>query len=388
MAALDFPASPTNGQQFSGYTYDASKGAWQWNTIEPSIENLTDTTVGSPANGQLLQYNGSAWVNSANSAAISGNAIINGDFGVWQRGTSFGSGALYFADRWVFNVAGAGTSAITRESFTPGDIESVGYGNAEFFARVNISSAFTDSNFSQSVEDVNTFVGQEATVSFWAKAASPVSLQVRYTQDFGSGGSAANTKSFGTASLTTSWQRFSFVKTMDSVSGKTIGANNKLILTFVTGANVNTLDVWGVQVEAGPVATPFRLAGGGSKAAELALCHRYYQTIEHIQIFAMAAPYADSNGIHTTSWQFPYGKMRAVPSLLYQDELGNSERFSIQRNNQNNFAQDNINLRPFGGAVTTELVRTFSLYNETSGFSSTGDFGLAKALNVRLDAEL
>ena len=424
MAALDFPDSPSNGDEFSGYVYDSAKGVWNRLPTLPALDLVAfsatapsspqdgqfwfDTTSskmyvyyndGSSAQwvstlgglagqtgeeGQILVHNGTEWLPSD---GISHNAIINGDFGIWQRGTTF-SGAGYTADRFYVHDSGA-TIAATRETFSPNDITAVGYGSAKYFCRIVASAADDNWGLWQNIEDVETFSNQVVTASFWAKSSDVSELRPAFVQYFGSGGSSTVITYTSIVSLSSSWARYSVTATIPSVSGKTIVAGSLLRLQILNPNNeVGTFDIWGVQLEAGSVATPFRLAGGGSKAAELALCHRYYQTIEHIQIFAMAAPYADSNGIHTTSWQFPYGKMRAVPSLLYQDELGNSERFSIQRNNQNNFAQDNINLRPFGGAVTTELVRTFSLYNETSGFSSTGDFGLAKALNVRLDAEL
>ena len=51
------------------------------------------------------------------------NKIINGDFGIWQRGTSFSNPAngAYTADRWTIGHNGTGaTRTVSQQSFTAG----------------------------------------------------------------------------------------------------------------------------------------------------------------------------------------------------------------------------------------------------------------------------
>ena len=237
------------------------------------------TDVVSPVSGDSLVYNGTDWVNGPRS----GNAIINGDFGVWQRGTSFtgvvGSG-IYTSDRWRYAILGGGSATIDRQSFTPDDVNAIGYGDAEYYLRWDTTdvTSMTTNFLHNRIEDVRTFAGQTVTVSFWAKASSSYNMVVQLSQQFGSGGSSAANVG-DTVSLTTSWTRHSVTLDVASMSGKTIGASSYVELRFFGDVTATrTYDIWGVQLEAGSVATPFRPAGGGSKAAELALCQRYFQS--------------------------------------------------------------------------------------------------------------
>jgi hypothetical protein len=214
----------------------------------------------------------------------SGNAIINGAFDIWQRGTSFTnpSANTYTADR--FNVEANGTGAtrtISRLSLSPAEIIANNFGDASFALRFNQSvagSGGTINFFRQRIEDVRTLSGQVVTLSFWAKANAEVTLETPvFSQNFGSGGSSSTFTGSRSYSLTTSWQRFTFTVTMPSVSGATIGTNSFVDLYLRLPLNSTfTFDIWGVQLEAGAVATPFK-RNAPSIAAELAACQRYYQ---------------------------------------------------------------------------------------------------------------
>jgi hypothetical protein len=232
-------------------------------------------------------------VTSINGGPLAGfrNAIINGNFDIWQRGVSqSGAPGLYFfgADRWRSgqdNGTG-GTLTVSRQSFTLG--QTAVPGEPTFFQRVQLSGSPTgyDFNFTTGlgnyifhrIEGVRTFAGQQVTVSFWMKANASRTVQVYLSQRFGTGGSP----SVGVQGLeqqftaTTAWQKFTFTVTMPSISGKTLGTNgdDHLELGFVTNPNQTwTIDLAQVQVEAGPVATPFERRPIGT---ELALCQRYF----------------------------------------------------------------------------------------------------------------
>jgi hypothetical protein len=212
------------------------------------------------------------------------NKIINGDFGIWQRGTSFTATGTetYTADRWLVSSGGGGVCAITQQTFTPGSAPVSGYEGKYFLQANYTTSGTTTVGLTQKIEDVRTFAGQTVTVSFWARVTSGTFAGVGpdLVQYFGSSGSSTvvNTSSSGAVTLTTSWQRFSFPFTLPSISGKTIaGGNDALWARINLGTTgTNTFQYWGFQVEAGSVATAFQTATG-TLQGELAACQRYYQ---------------------------------------------------------------------------------------------------------------
>jgi hypothetical protein len=217
------------------------------------------------------------------------NKIINGDFGIWQRGTSFSNpvNGSYNADRWLVLYDGTGsTRSVTRQTFTPGT-SPTGY-EAQYFLRYNQSVAGSGATYSvleTKLEDVRTFAGQTVTVSFWAKSSTtttPPFLPYIW-QNFGSGGSSPGvvvSTPVSNPNLSSSWQRYTYTATVPSISGKTVGAGSFIYLDITMPINTTfTIDIWGVQLEYGSKATPFQTASGGSPQAELAMCQRYFQII-------------------------------------------------------------------------------------------------------------
>ena len=214
------------------------------------------------------------------------NAIINGDFNVWQRGTSFTpANAAFTADRWsnVFDGSGA-TRTVSRQTFTAGNtIPGYEFGYFYRFAQSVAGTGGTYNLFQNRMEDVRTFAGQTVTISFWGKAAASTNLvKLNFEQEFGTGGSpsagVSTDLSTGTITLTTSWQRFSYTVTVPSISGKTVGTTTPGFLGLRIWCPVNstfTLDFVGFQVELGSTATSFQTASG-TIGGELALCQRYY----------------------------------------------------------------------------------------------------------------
>jgi hypothetical protein len=210
------------------------------------------------------------------------NAIINGAFDIWQRGTSFSTASGYVggytADRWRSAFDGTtGSYSISQQVFTPGSSPVSGW-DSSYFARYAVTSFGTGSirAFDHAIEDARTFAGQVVTASIYLKADSSRTVGLQLYQNFGSGGSSEVYTTTSSFNVTTSWQRFTATFTLPSVSGKTVNAGSALWFRLLTPAGVNsTLDIWGVQLELGSTATPFR-RNANSLQGELAACQRYY----------------------------------------------------------------------------------------------------------------
>lgn len=257
------------------------------------------------------------------------NAIINGDFFVNQRGfTTTTSSGTYGLDRFKYFYTG-GTSTYSVQQFTPGTAPVAGYEAVQYARLVTTGqSAAGDYTFlTQVAENPRLFAGQTVTMSFWAKAASGTpKVSFEFTQYFGTGGSPSATVNTygGQVTLSTSWARYSLTFNVPSVSGKTFGTTANTAFTQLVwwvsagssfdsrtgtiGIQSNTFDIWGIQIEAGSVATPFTTASG-SIGGELALCQRYYF------VGGNAAPgVAATNSIARFSVPFPV-TMRVAPTV-------------------------------------------------------------------------
>lgn len=285
------------------------------------------------------------------------NKIINGDFRFNQRVfTSNTTTGSYNFDRWLQTNSG-GSFTVTPQTFTAGAAPLAPYEAINFLRGVTASqSAAGDfAYFSQRIEDVRTLANQSVTVSFWAKANTGTpKIGVELSQNFGSGGSPSaqvNTPG-GAVTLSTSWARYSVTITNPSITGKTIGttANTSYLELnlWTSSGSTNatrassigiqnwTADIWGVQVEAGSVATPFTTASGTIQG-ELALCQRYYFKTYNIEtaVGTNAAEgglitFAASTNSTNQYWGSVRFKvtMRSAPTITTYGYQGNTGRIT------------------------------------------------------------
>jgi hypothetical protein len=257
------------------------------------------------------------------------NRCLNGDYSIWQRGTSFTLATATLtmtADRYYIYSDFLGTSSVSRQTFTPGTAPVSGYESA-YFLRFTAGTTSSYYEYGQKIEDVRTLANQSATFSFWAKASVATTLTSKLAQNFGSGGSSQVVTTLGTHSITTSWQRFTVSVTVPSVSGKTIGTSSYVtpILTTASITGSQTIDTWGWQFESGSAATAFAVATG-SIATELVACQRYYirySAVSNYSIFANSA-FAQNTTVGAGIFSFPV-QMRITPSSIETSTLAFSK---------------------------------------------------------------
>ena len=300
------------------------------------------------------------------------NAIINGAFDIWQRGTSFSSPATatYTADRFTQGFDGTGaTRTITRELFSPGSAPAtseIGIFHYRYAQSVAGSGGTFLNIFQQYVENVRTFSGQTVTYSIWAKAATAGNYVMGIGQNFGSGGSAFTGAGSRTIAVTTSWQRFSLTVTMPSISGKTIGLNNFLDVYIQATPNTTfTLDLWGVQLESGTVANDFR-RNANSLQGELAACQRYFFQMANSSLDCQLGPTSRSSTTFSSLTYYLPVQMRVSPTLIASVAGGTFFR-SVEYDTSFNITT---------GAITGVSILT-SINNQVVDMGFTRSAGLA-----------
>ena len=275
---LKWAASPQSTLSAKGSLVSAS-----------AANTLAELTVGT--DGQTLVANSAAttglqWASTPSAS----NPVLNSAMQVWQRGTSFAiasSTATYTADRWCVQRNATG-STISRQA--TGDTTNLPF--IQYGLRIQRDSGNTSTQLiaaSQSFESVNSipFAGKTITVSFYAKAGANYSSasSVFKMQIYSGTGTDQNVLSGltgsavvidGSATLTTTYQRFTFTGTVAAT------ATQLAIYSFYTpvgtaGAN-DWAEITGVQIDIGSVALPFRTFSQ-TLQGELAACQRYYVRI-------------------------------------------------------------------------------------------------------------
>lgn len=183
-------------------------------------------------------------INSGSSSAIGianmlRQAIMNGNFDIWQRGTSFTNPASgsFTSDRWAVsnNPDGGVLPVVTlsRQTLTPGDIL-----GSFYFSRLAVDgagSAFgANANYMkrQKIENGTRFLcgsGKKVTIAFYARSSiAGKRLAISPVQDYGSGGvpSAAEALAGQYVTLSAAWTRYTLTFTTNTLVSKTFGSNN------------------------------------------------------------------------------------------------------------------------------------------------------------------
>lgn len=235
------------------------------------------------------------------------NAVINGDFNIWQRGVSFVSvvDQQYTADRWLYAKSGAMVHDISRST----DIPTVAQAGRAFNYSLLIDCQTIDSSISatdfcvieQRIEGYNflPIAQRPLTLSFWVKATK-IGIHCAYIKN--TGGDRAYVAEF-TINASDTWEfktinfpatpaagTWNYVNGIGLFVGFTLACGSNLQTTPNTWQNngaigsanqVNACDnaannfrLCGIQLETGSIATSFEQR---SLNHELYLCQRYYE---------------------------------------------------------------------------------------------------------------
>ncbi|HHT9129278.1 MAG TPA: hypothetical protein ACFYEC_00245 [Candidatus Brocadiaceae bacterium] len=326
------------------------------------------------------------------------NFITNGDFQIWQAGTSFtglvfGPPVTYVADMWEADGEAAAIAfSVTRQAAgTPG----------RFVARVqrDAGSATVGTpviSWSSPIATVAGIAGNYLTISFKARAGANYSATggllgvVMYT------GTGATDESFffggggftGNATVLTAFP--ALTATLDSYTFTTpapVGATvTQLAVQFyfpttvgVAGAN-DYFDVTDVQVELGQAATPFNRP---SFNESLAACqYLYYKT------FAYATVPAQNVGATTGEFIFPATRVAAVVnfsnSFVFPAPLAINPTITFY-----NPAAANAEARDESAAGDCTVTSTYNKTSSSFNVITTGNAGtvVGNALGVHFVAD-
>jgi hypothetical protein len=309
-----------------------------------------------------LSGKGTGGIKDKNNDYLSSNnsmarqAIINGNFDVWQRGvtvTPADPTTTFLADHWFDHVQKDGgtlpTLTRTREILTSGDIP-----NAFYYSRLTTNGAGTSlgassyHRFRQRIENGTRFLcgnGKKVTLSFYARSSiANKRLGIMCYQSYGTGGSPSTVETIITKepiTLTSSWTKYTATFTTNTLAGKTFGTANDDTLTFdlismwgstfgnasvypsvsaETYVGSGTIDIAQVQLCAGDVALPFMPK---SYDEELRACQRYCQVISSA---SNANTPIGTGFCYSTTLALPFRKldttMRIKPTIESISDVG------------------------------------------------------------------
>lgn len=266
--------------------------------------NATNAGMGAlnsdaPTDGQTYGRRSGTWnavpVTTGN---VGRNLIHNGMFNVQQRGVGpFTTNNVITADRWKLVFSNDTGVQANIGTMTSGAIAAIGDESAVYNLTVgttgnSAANAFTE--ITQGIEIVKRLAGKTITISFWATASvAGFKLGLNGYCFYGTGGSPSSPVSWQTpgiaVTLTTGWARYSVTFTVPSSIGKTlgtdVGSDSNTLQIFLSSSTTNgpsagnigvqtgTVQLWGVQLEIGSVATPLEKI---EYADDLRHCQRFY----------------------------------------------------------------------------------------------------------------
>lgn len=242
------------------------------------------------------------------------NLIINGDFDIWQRGTSFNNSAIWTADRWA--QGNGNTDRVTTNS---------GYA-------LKHTSLSSDPYVYQTIEDPSMkLVGEFITISFHLKTSTGINRLQYLTVDtvnyfhVEQGSGLGGIVEVPSELSDEGYRKFVLTAPLNSA----FTGYHKIIFEFDPGNGSSGAISYlkRVQAEIGTVATPFEFR---PFSLELMLCQRFYEnswyptTSPNTNVFYLSTCYKQTVTTNDVFTSVPYKvQKRATPTTtIYNPNTG------------------------------------------------------------------
>lgn len=272
------------------------------------------------------------------------NLFINGDFSVWQRGTTFttnaASGIRFCADRWSINAGAGAEITIASNLLASVDVDKV-QSLSKALPKFTLTASSDAAHYSlleQRIENVHVLSGKNAVVSFRVYLPAGVSryIAVELSQYFRD---AATRIGIGPKKylVNPGWNTIVHPVAVPSTVGFATGAGHMLdvAIWFSCGSNWNSrTDNLGPQPSGDIYLADMQIEEGTSRtlfdnrhpAIELMLCQRYYEKSYNLSTAPGSAvnqgreAHASSGVNGTTCWttvRFTQRKRDAPAVVIY-----------------------------------------------------------------------
>lgn len=312
------------------------------------------------------------------------NKILNGDFTIAQRGTSFtasnNNDDAYVLDRWYILSDGNDVIDVTQSTEAPInglysialDVETINkkFGIAQIIEQKDLTNLIGNTctfSFKAKVSSITKLDNVKCAIVAWSGTADTVTSDIisAWNVEGTNPTLIANATYENTPAnlnVTTSWATYSVSAAIDTASTKNVIV---FIWSDVTDTTLGDfLYITDAQLEKGSIGTPFSRAGGTIQG-ELAAAQRYYwrnKAENNESVFAVGCANASTNAIAAVP--FPV-TMRVVPSFSYA---------SIQ-----------LYEPGYAGALTA-LTNRSTLTTGSGDFATAGPMTAGRAVIIRASA--
>tara|TARA_R110000803_G_scaffold25100_1_gene60032 strand:+ start:147 stop:1241 length:1095 start_codon:yes stop_codon:yes gene_type:complete len=277
------------------------------------------------------------------------NRLINGDFQVAQRATSFVASAnnddTYNLDRWYLLSDGNDIVDVTQSSTAPtNQLTSIGldvetankkFGIAQIIESNNCVGLIGNNvtlSFKAKVSDTSKLDNVKAAIISWSSTVDAVTSDVVSAWAVeGTNPTLASNLTYENTpadlNLTTSWATYSVSANIDTSSTTNVVVFIWSDVTDTTAGHF--LHITDCQIEQGSTATPFEHQSYGE---ELARCQRYYETSSVDGTFALENMYSGSVFFaQTTQTNGTFFRVvkRATPTVTIYSRNGTVNKVSL-----------------------------------------------------------